>query len=184
MLLDELNDILVHILGLRTHLIVEVGTVEGTLELLGIHHPQVLLDIGTHLVGSRSGQGDDRCLPDLVDDRTDSAILRAEVVTPLRDTMGLVDGVERNLHRLEEVHVLLLRERLGCHVEQLGMTRRDVSLHLIDGRLVERRVQVVGRPLVLAQLRDEVHLVLHQGNQRRDDDGRPLHQQRRQLIAQ
>ena len=82
-LLDELDDVLIHILRLRTYLVVEVRTVEGTLVFLGIHHAEVLLDVAAHLVGGRSRQGDDRGLADLVDDGSDTTVLRTEVMTPL-----------------------------------------------------------------------------------------------------
>ena len=83
MLLDELDDILVHILRLRTHLVVEVRTVERALELLRLRHAEILLDVGTHLIGGRSRQSDDGRLANLVDDGTNTTVLWTEVMTPL-----------------------------------------------------------------------------------------------------
>ena len=183
-LFDELDDILVDILRFRTHLVVKVRTIEGTLELLGIDHTEVLLDIRSYLIRGRSRQCDDRRLAYLVDDRTDTTVLRTEVMSPFRDTVGLVDSIEGNLHRLQELHVLFLRQRLRSHIEQFGDTRLDISLHLVYGRLVQRRVQIVGRPFVLTQISNNIYLVLHQGNQGRYDNSRTFHQQRGQLIAQ
>ena len=99
-------------------------------------------------------------------------------MAPLRDTMCLVDGIERYLHRLEELHILLLGKRFRRNIQQLGMPSQDVRLHLVNRGFVERRVQVMRRPLMLAQLRDEVHLILHQGYQRRYDNRRSFHQER------
>ena len=82
-LLDELDDILVDIFRLRTYLIIEVRTVERTLELLGIDHVEVLLDVTAHLVSGRGSQGDDWSLAYLVDNRTDTAVFRSEVMSPL-----------------------------------------------------------------------------------------------------
>ena len=82
-LFDELDDILVHILGLRTYLVIEVRTVKRTLELRGVDNTEVLLDVRTHLVSSSSREGDDRCRTYLVDNRTDTTVLRTEVVSPL-----------------------------------------------------------------------------------------------------
>ena len=175
MLLDELNDVLIDILSLRTYLVIEVRTVERTLELLGIHDTQILLDIRTDLIRCRCRQGNDGCLTDFIDDRTDATILRTEVMTPLRDTMGLVNGVERDLRLLQEFHIFVLGQRLGSHIEQLGLTIQDIGLHLIDSRLVQRRVQVMGRTFVTHRA-DDVHLILHQGYQRRDDNGCTIHQ--------
>ena len=183
-LLDESHDILVDVLGLLPHLVVEVGAVERRLELLGVDDAQVLLDVGAHLVGGGGGERNHGCRANLVDDGPDAAVLRTEVVAPLRDTVRLVDGIERHFHRAQELHVVLFRQALRRHIEQLGAPAADVGLHLVDGRLGERRVEEVGRALVLAQVRDEVHLVLHQRDEGRDDDGHAVHQQRRQLIAQ
>ena len=40
------------------------------------------------------------------------------------------------------------------------------------------------RPFDLAQVGDHIHLILHQGDERGDDDSRSFHQQRWQLVAQ
>ena len=82
-LLDELDDILIHILRLRTYLVIEVRTIKRALELRGIHDTEVLLDIRTHLICSRGRECDNRSLSDLIHNRTDTTVLRAEVVTPL-----------------------------------------------------------------------------------------------------
>ena len=183
-LLHETDDVLVYLARLRSHLIVEVRTVERALELHGIEDAQVLLDVRPHLVSSRCREGDDRSLTNLVDDRAYATILRTEVVSPLRDTMGLVDGIERYLHRLQELHIVLLRQRLGGYIQQFGDASTDVGLHLVDGPFVQRRVQVVGGALLFAEVTDDVHLVLHECYEGTDDDGHTVHQQRGQLIAQ
>ena len=176
MLLDESHNILVNILRLGAHLIIEVRTVERALELGGIEDAQILLDIRTHLVGSCGRQSDDGRLSHLVNDRTYATLLRTEIMSPLRDTMGLVDGIERNLHRLQELHIIVLGERLGCHIQQLGPTLANVLLHLVDGRLVERGVKEMSRTLLLAQVGNEVHLIFHQGDEWRDDDSHTIHE--------
>ena len=42
----------------------------------------------------------------------------------------------------------------------------------------------MGRSLILTEIRDHVHLILHQGYQGRDNNSDTVHQQRRQLVAQ
>ena len=176
MLLDKAHDILVNLLGLGTYLVIEVGTVERALKLLGINNAQTLLDIGAHLIGGCGRQGDDRSIAYLVDNRTDAAILRTEVMSPLRDTMGLVDGIERDLHRLEKLHILFFRQRLRGYIEQLRTSFTDIFLHQIGSRLVERRVQKMGRTFMFAEMGDKVHLVLHQGDEGGYDNSHPVHQ--------
>ena len=169
---------------LGTDLVVEVRPVERRLEDRHVGHAQVLLDVHLHL-GRRGGrQGDQRRLPDLVDDRADAAVLRTEVVTPLRDAVGLVDGIERDLDLAQEGHVVLLGERLGREIEQLGLALHDIRAYLRHGRLVERRIEEVGDARLGREGTHGIDLILHQGDQRRDDDRDPVHEQRRQLVAQ
>ena len=85
-----------------------------------------------------SSQGAQRRRTDLVDDRPDTAVLRAEVVSPLRNAVRLVDGVERNLYLAQERHVVLLGERLGCEIEQLGFAREHIALDFGNGSFVQR----------------------------------------------
>ncbi len=105
MLLKETDNLVVGVLValLLPHLIIKVGAVERTLELLGVGDAEVALDVDAHLVGSRCREGDDghtlllaRC-GDAVERGADVAVLGAEVVAPLRDTVGLIDGDKRNL---------------------------------------------------------------------------------------
>ena len=180
----ELDDVLVYILRLRSHLVVKVGPVERALELLGANYPEVLLYVQPHLVGCGGRQGYHRGLPYLVDYGAYAPVLGPEVVAPLRYAVRLVDGIERYLYRLEELHVVLLGQRLGRDVQELGAALADVGLHLVDGGLVLRGVKVVGHAFNLAEVAYDIHLVLHQRNQGGYDYGRAVHQQRGQLVAQ
>ena len=177
MLFDELDDILIYILCLGTYFIIKVRTIKRALELHCIHNSQVFLNVATHLICRSSSQSYDRCLTYLINNRTDSTILRTEVMTPLRDTMCLINSIERYLDRFQELYIILFRQRFRCNIQQLGVTCKDIRLHLIDSRLVQRRVQVVSSTLMLTEVTDDIHLVLHQCNQRRDNNGRSLHQQ-------
>ena len=182
-LLDETDDLAVHVV-LGPDLVVEVRTVERRLENRGVGHAQVLLDVELHLGGGRGRQGDQRRRTDLVDDRPDTAVLRAEVMAPLRDAVRLVDGVERNPYLAQERHVVLLGERLGGEIEQFGLAVEHVLADLRHGSLVERRIQEMRDPRLGREGAHGVDLVLHQGDQRRYDDRNAVHQHGRQLVAQ
>ena len=52
--LNEADNVAVDVLCLWTHLVVEVGTVEGRFEVLGIEDAKVLLNVVAYLVGSSS----------------------------------------------------------------------------------------------------------------------------------
>ena len=183
---DELHDL--HIggivaAGLLSDFIIEVWTVEGTLEFLGIHDAQTLLDVRTHLIGCRSRQGNQRSLAYLIHLVTDFAVFRTEVMPPFRNTVSLIDGIETDLYRFQEVHILVLGKRFRSNIKQLRLARKDITLHKVYGGLVERRVQIVGNTFLLAHAIDDIHLILHQGDKRGDDDGRALHNQGGQLVA-
>ena len=165
MLLDEAHNILIDILCLRAYFVVQVRTVERTLKLSRINNTQTLLDIRTYLIRCCCSQSNNRCHTNLVDDRTDTTVFRTEVMSPFRDTVSLVNCIERDLHRFQKLHVILLRQRLRSHIEQLRPSLADILLHLVNRRLVQRRVQKVCRSLMLTEVRDKVHLVLHQGYQ-------------------
>ena len=135
-LTDELHDLLVNLLRLRSYLIIQVRTVERALELHRIEDAQTLLDICAYLIRGSGCEGDDRCFSDFIDDRTDTTVFRTEIMSPLRNTVRLVNGIEADLACFQEVHILILCQRLRCYVQQFGLSCRDIRLHLIDGRLV------------------------------------------------
>ena len=94
MLADKTHNILIHVLGLRPYLIVEVRTVERALEFLGVNNTKTLLDVGAHLVGGGSCESNHGSLTYLIDYRADTAILRAEIMSPLRYTVCLINSIE------------------------------------------------------------------------------------------
>ena len=183
-LADEAYDLLVNVLGLLPHLVVEVGTVERALELTRVLDAEAALYVGAHLVGGGGGEGYYRCHAYLFYRAAYLSVFRTEVVAPLRDAVGLVDGIERHLDLLEELYVFLLVERFGSHIQQLGMPGFHIGFHVVYGGFLERRVQVVGHAVVFADAVYHVYLVLHQRNQWRDNYGRAFHHQRRKLVAQ
>ena len=180
----EACDVLVHVLRLGAYLVVEVRTIERAAELLGVGDAEVLLDVGPHLVGGRGGQGDDGRFANLVCQGPYVAVLGTEVVTPLRDAVCLVDGIEGNLRLGQETDVLLLGQRFGRHVEQLRAALHDVVFHGVDLRLRKRGVQVVRYAVVVQELAYGIHLVLHERNQRRHNNGCALADECRQLVAE
>ena len=115
-LLDELDDLLVDIGGLLPHFVIEIRTIERTLVLLCVHDAQALLDVGTNLVGGSGCKCDDRSIANLVDSGAYIAILRSEIMSPLRDAVGFINGIKRNLDLLEESYILLFVKRLGSHI--------------------------------------------------------------------
>ena len=183
MLLDVTDNLPVHIV-LGPDFVIQVGAVERRLEYRSVAHTQVFLDVHLHLGRSRRRQGDQGRRADFVDDRTDAAVLRTEIVPPLRNTVRLVDGVERNLDLAQKRHVVLFGERLRSEVEQLGPPLQHIVAHLRDSALVQGRVQEVSDSRIVRIGAHGIHLIFHQGDQRRYDDRHAVHQQGGQLVTQ
>ena len=182
-LLDEADDVAVHVV-LGPDFVVEVGPVERRAEHRRVAHAEVLLYVELHLGRGGGREGDQRCVAYFVDDGAYAAVLGPEVVAPLRDAVRLVDGVERNLDLAQERHVVLLGQRFGCEVEQFGAAGQHVVAHLGHGGLVERRVEEMGDSRLGGEGAHGVHLVFHECDQGRDDDGHAVHDHGRQLIAE
>ena len=57
------------------------------------------------------------------------------------------------------------------------MTRDDIRTYLVDLGLLQGRVEIMRHTVLLADAVDDIHLILHQGDERRDDNRRALHDQ-------
>ena len=184
-LLDIFDDVLDDVFGLGSYFVIQIRAVERRLEDLGVHDLKVFHDVVLHLHRGGGGEGDDgEVVADGVDDGTQTAVFRTEVVAPFRDAVCLVDGDERDLEAAQELGGLVFGERLGCHIEQLGLAALQVFLHLEQLGFRERRVHHMRDAQLRAEVADHVDLVFHQGDERRDDDSRAFRHQRRQLVAQ
>ena len=107
-LLDVFNNFLGYIIGLWPYFIVKIWTVEGWFEDFGFKHIKVLLNILLHF-GCRSGSKshDWYILSDGFDNGAESAIFRAEIMPPFRNTVGFIDSVETDIDALEKLYVIL-----------------------------------------------------------------------------
>jgi len=97
----------------------------------------------------------------------------------------LVHGVEGDVDLFQEGDVLFLGERFRGDVQELGDPAQEVLPDLGDlgaaqGGVEEMRDAVAG----FHEAPDGVDLVLHQGDERGDDDGRAFHHQGGQLVAE
>ncbi len=181
---DVLDDVLLR-LDLVPHLIVEVGTVERGLEHRGVRNPEIFEYVALHLRSGGSGEGDYRRPADLIHQSTNTSVLRAEIMAPLGYAVRLVHGIERNLHLTQQRHILFLGERLGSHIEKFCPPREQVfpnHIHLLAGEGRIKEMRNAARPGLKPT--QQIDLVLHQRDQRRYHNGRPVHKDGRELIAE
>ena len=180
-LLHVLNQLLFGVV-LGAHLVVEIGAVEAGFEDAGVVHVQVFLDVQLHFGRGRGREGNNgHVAAQVVDDAANLAVLGPEVVAPLRDAVGLVDGHEADGAFQQELDGVVLGQAFGGHVEQAYFAAHHVFLHPLhlrfgQGRIIHLRIHAEGPELV--------DLVFHQGDEGRNNDGRARHHQGRQLVAQ
>ena len=183
-LADEADDVLfgVHLVA---DLVVEVRAVEGGLEDGGVGDAEVLEDVALDLGRGRRGEGDDRGRLDVLDDGPDLPVFRAEIVAPFGDAVRLVHGVEGDVDLFQEGDVLFLGQGFRGDVQELGDPAQEVLPDLGDLGAAQRGVEEMRDPVAgFHEAPDGVHLVLHQGDERGDDDGRAFHHQGGELVAQ
>ena len=132
------------------------------------------------LVG-RGRERDARHVRKALGEHLELAILGAEVVSPLRDAVRLVDGEQRQLGAGQQRQRAILQQPLGRDVEDVETTGGDAVLERRLLAIVERRVEKGGLD---AGLRQRLDLILHERDQRRDDDAGAGAHERGDLVAQ
>ena len=112
-------------------------------------------------------------------------VLGPEVVPPLRHAVRLVDGEQRQppvlVHRGQGFEHGVHDEALGRDVQKVEFTHPQGPLRFSCLNFIQTGIQ---KTCLHAQLPERCHLVLHQGDERRDDERGALAQQRRQLVAE
>ena len=104
-----------------------------------------------------------------------------EVVSPLADAVRFVDHHDLRRISPEKVSEGFRLKPFRRNIEQFEVAQVHVAQDLVLFRRRDRRVDAGGRDPFPAQ---GVHLVLHQGDQRRDHDSVSVLQQNRQLVAE
>ena len=143
--------------------------------------PEGGADVLHHRGRGRGGQREDALGANFPRDAGEAQVVGPEVVPPLRDAVGLVDREEGDPRLAQQVEEALVVEPLRRDVEQLEAPvddpRGDRALLLrADGRVEPPRRD--------AEARQEVDLVLHQRDERRHDDRRPLERHGGQLVTE
>ncbi len=160
----------------------EVRPVEAAHEdpVVGLE-PEPARDLAPDELGRRRRHGEDGRTPERFARLGEPEVVRAEVVTPVGDAVRLVHREEGHLKTGERLAKALAAPALGRHVEELDLAprdeREDPILLLPVLRAVEEGRLEPPRP-------ELVHLVLHQGDERRDGDRGPGEEERRELVEE
>ena len=95
--------------------------------------------------------------------------------------MGFIDHQQGNPETAQELEELLMLHPFRRQIEQLKLFLMEILDHPVFLRACEARVKCRSLNSSLFQAG---HLILHQGDQRRNDQGQPWQDGRRQLVTQ
>ena len=153
--------------GFGGDLVFEIRPVEAGEETRGVAQLQLDDDVLAHPLGRGGGERQHRDVRDELADLLQAAVFRAEIMPPLADAVRLVHREGGDPPTDETRQEIGQHQPLGRDVEKLvgpGIKPVDAAAGFIS---IERGVEKRGRHAAGFEL---VHLVLHQGDERRDDD--------------
>ena len=169
--------------------VADVGPVKAAHELPRALQPQPLDDVGARERVSRGGEGNARHAGPAFVQQRQRPVFGAEVVPPLAHAVRFVDGEKTQLparvQRIQQLQKARRGHALGRGVQQRDVPRQQLPLHGLGLAPVLRGIEEAGGHASFVQ---RVHLVLHEGDERRDDQRDaapgPLAGDGRNLVAQ
>ncbi|MNK83643.1 hypothetical protein D3C87_1034630 [compost metagenome] len=164
----------------RADHVAQVRPVEAGDEDRRVLEAQLLDDVLADFRSGGRGGREHRGPPQEGEGIPEAQVVGPEVVAPLGETVRLVDGQARNRHPLERGDERAVAEALGGDVDELVGSSRQLGQPMLGLVRIERGVDE-GRGN--SSLDEAVHLILHQGDERADHQGRAVQHHRRQLIA-
>ena len=166
------------------HAIRQVRPIEGSDEDERIAQPELADNVAPDALGRRRRERVERHRRELLAQPSQLPVLRPEIVAPLADAVRLVDRDETQARLLQHAPqrlAALADDALRRHVEQPAAAVAHAREHLVALVRQERAVQIRGGDAVDAK---PVDLILHQRNQRRDDEREARIDDRRRLEAE
>ena len=132
---------------------------------------QLLDDVAADAVGGRGGQGDRGRVAQQLAEIAQPGVVGAKIVPPFADAMGLVDRQQLQPHRPHRLQKPRAAEPLRHDVDQAELARRHAVEPVV---LLGRRQRAVDERHRQPQRLELIDLVLHQRDQRRDDQRQPV----------
>ena len=143
----------------------EIGPVETGDERLRGRHFQRTQNVGPSARIRSGRQRQARDCGELIREARQPAIFRAELVSPMRDTMRFIDGKQRQPQSRQPFQHAVRQQPFRRDVEQIELLLDQITHHTARFCEVEIGMQCAGRYAELAQ---RCHLVVHKRDQRRD----------------
>ena len=163
------------------HRIAQVASVEAGQKDLPPLQVKLADDVLAHLFGGSGGQGNHRDRREFLTQQLQIPVVGAKLVAPFGDAVGLVDGDEVQVEVVQEMAEPGQGQPLRGRVQNFDLPPEDLALHPFDLRRRKGTVDEPGGDAIGVQ---RVHLVLHEGDQRRYDQSEAVKDQGRQLVAE
>jgi len=160
---------------------VEIGPIEAGGDHIRLGNGEFLAHVGDHPGRGRGGEQQHLLDAELALIVGQLEVIRAEVVAPLGNAVRFVDHQQGDRYLGDEVSEALVLQALHRDHQNLQLAAACAVHHLHALLTALRRVDARCRDAMGMQ---EGQLILHQRQQRRDDQGQVRQVQRRQLIAQ
>ena len=90
---------------LRAYFIIQVRTVETAQKYSRVFHPKGLHDVRLYFRCRSGGKRNDWLAAEALNTFFDGAVVRSEIMAPLRDTMRFIDGEKAQLDAGEKLDV-------------------------------------------------------------------------------
>lgn len=161
---EDVAELAFLVVGRADH-IGKVGTVEGHAEDIRLTKGEATLDVVDHLGGGRGSQGEHGTVGEEPADVGNAGVGRTEVVAPLGNAVGFVDGEEADGDARQFLKKKGGGKALGRNVEKLVVAVDAVFEEDNDFFVGEATVDGGGLDAAAAQLGN---LIFHEGYQRRD----------------
>ena len=178
--IEEAKELLARV-AFRDDGVADVRPVEAADEDPRVPEPETFGDLAPRRGVRGGGERDARHAGVALVQHRELEVLGPEIVAPLRDAVCFVDGEEGDSEPVEQREGALAHQSFRRDVEQVERSCAGVVLDLpyfIEG---ERRVQIPG---AYPHLQQRIDLILHQCDERRDDDRDTVADQGGDLIAQ
>ena len=114
------------------YLVIEVGPVEAAQVNVRLVHAHGLDNIRLNFWRCGRREGDDGLAPKGINALFDRAVIWAEVVSPLGNTMRLINCKKTDGDLLQQFDVAVFVERFWGDVEQLGLACDKVFVYLVQ----------------------------------------------------
>ncbi len=157
-------------------LAVETGDVQ-----IGFAQLQLFQNVVTNLLGGTGRKTRNRQIRKSRAQTAQLAVVRAELMSPFRDTVRFVDREKSHWHLAQPIKRIPPRQPLRRKIKQPIVAPLRIDHHFA---MFGRRLKTIDRCRRNSHLRQLRRLILHERDQRRNHDRRLTRNHRWQLIAQ